>query len=130
MRPKPHFRFTGIVLLAAITMAGLAFAKPRPQGSGPQTVHVGGNIKPPVKTKDVKPEYPPVALRERMQGVIILEVTIGTDGKVKDIKVIRSLPLLADAAVAAVRGWEYRPTMVDGKAVQVITTIPVNFALQ
>ena len=65
-----------------------------------------------------------------MQGVIILEVTIGTDGKVKDIKVIRSLPLLADAAVAAVRGWEYRPTMVDGKAVQVITTIPVNFALQ
>ncbi len=130
MRAKPHFRFTVIVILAAITIAGLALAKPWPQGSAPQTVHVGGNIKPPVKIKDVKPEYPPVALRERMQGVIILEVTIGTDGKVKDIKVIRSLPLLADAAVAAVRGWEYRPTMVDGKAVQVITTIPVNFALQ
>ena len=119
-----------IVLFAGIWAAGPGAASAAPQGEAPQTVRVGGNVKPPIKTKDVKPEYPALAMRQRIQGVVILEATIGTDGKVKDTKVIRALPLLTEAAVAAVKGWEFKPTVVDGHPVQVIATFPINFSLQ
>lgn len=91
---------------------------------------MGGDIKPPAKVRGSAPIYPPVAKQARAQGVVILEATIGTEGKVKDVKVVRSAKLFDDAAIAAVRTWEYKPTMVDGQPVQVILTIPVNFTLE
>lgn len=122
-------RFVTVVLIAASLAAVPLFAIPSPQGGTPQTVRVGGDIKPPVKVKGAAPVYPDVAKRARVEGVVILEVTVGTDGKVKDIKVIRSVKLLESAAMDAVRTWEFKPTLVNGQAVQVITTIPVNFSL-
>ena len=62
------------------------------------------------------PTYPPVARQARTQGVVILETTIGADGKVKATKVVKSVPMLDDAAQDAVKKWEYQPTIVDGKA--------------
>jgi protein TonB len=121
-------RLALIVLVASLT-AGASLANPAPQGS-PQTVRVGGDIKPPVKTKNVPPVYPSFAIQAHIQGVVILETTIGTDGKVKEIKVLRSIKELDDAAVKAVKAWEFKPTTVGGQAVQVITTIPVNFNLE
>jgi len=128
-RRVSKMRFVIVALIAASLAAIPLFAIPAPQGASPPTVRVGGDIKPPVKVKGAAPVYPDVAKRARVEGVVILEATIGTDGKVKDVKVIRSVKVLEGAAVDAVRTWEFKPTVVNGQAVQVITTIPVNFSL-
>ena len=101
---------------------------PPPPPSAP--VRVGGNIKPPTKTKDVRPVYPPIAQSARVQGVVIIEATIGADGKVKDAKVLRSIPLLDQAALDAVKQWQFTPTLLNGVPVPVIMTVTVNFTLQ
>jgi TonB family protein len=95
----------------------------------PAPVRVGGAVKPPKQIKRVNPEYPSMALSARLQGVVILEATIGTDGKVSDVRVLRSIPLLDGAASDAVRQWEYEPTIVNGVAVPVITSVAVEFKL-
>jgi protein TonB len=95
-----------------------------------QPVRVGGNIKPPTKVKDVRPVYPPIAQSARVQGVVIIEATIGTNGKVTDARVLRSIPLLDQAALDAVRQWEFTPTLLNGVPVPVIMTVTVNFTLQ
>jgi TonB family protein len=127
-------RLAPVVLIAASLAAGPLSATPTPQGdsktdSSPPMIRVGGDIKPPVKIKNVEPVYPPIALRARIQGVVIIEATIGTDGTVKDTRVIRSIKLFDDAAVSAVRAWAFKPTVVNGQVVQVMTTISINFTL-
>jgi TonB family protein len=95
----------------------------------PAPVRVGGAVAPPKQIKRVNPEYPSMALSARLQGVVILETTIGTNGKVSDVRVVRSIPLLDAAAVAAVRQWEYEPPIVNGRGVPVITRVAVEFKL-
>jgi TonB family protein len=93
-------------------------------------VRVGGQIRPPTKIKDVKPVYPAIAQSARVGGTVTIEATIGTDGKVTDARVVRSIPLLDQAALDAVRQWEYLPTLLNGVPVPVLTTITINFARQ
>jgi TonB family protein len=93
-------------------------------------IRVGGNIRTPVKIKDVRPVYPPEAQAARVTGVVILEARIGEDGSVDDARVLRSIPLLDQAAVDAVMQWRFRPTLLNGKPVPVIMTVTVNFTLQ
>jgi periplasmic protein TonB len=93
-------------------------------------VRVGGNIKPPTKVKDVKPEYPAIARSARVQGVVIIEAVIGPNGNVEETKVLRSIPLLDAAALDAVKQWTFTPTLLNGVPVPVIMTVTVNFALQ
>jgi TonB family protein len=93
-------------------------------------VRIGGNIAPPTKIKDVRPLYPDDARAARVQGVVILEARLEPDGTVSDVRVLRSIPLLDEAAIDAVRQWEFTPTMIDGKAVPVIITMTVNFTLK
>jgi protein TonB len=100
-------------------------APPPPGGA----VRVGGNVMMPKKIKDVPPLYPPLATSARVQGVVIMEVTIQPDGRVADVRVLRSIPLLDQAAVDAVRQWEFEPTHLNGKAVPVIMTATVQFSL-
>jgi protein TonB len=83
----------------------------------------------PAQTKRVSPPYPPEAQAAGAQGVVIMEATVGADGKVTDVRVLRSIPLLDQAAMDAVRQWEYTPTVVNGVAVPVIMTVTVNFTL-
>jgi TonB family protein len=115
-----------------ITAAAIAhvppLAKPLPPPAG--AVHVGGPVKPPVKTKDVRAVYPDIAAAAEVQGVVIIEATIGANGKVVQATVLRSIPLLDAAAIEAVRQWEFEPTVVDAVAVPLILTVTVNFALQ
>ncbi len=73
-------------------VGGLPEAPPPPPPPPPAPVRVGGNIKPPTKTRDVKPVYPPIAQSARVQGVVIIEATIGADGRVKEAKVLRGDP--------------------------------------
>lgn len=93
-------------------------------------VRVGGQIKAPTKIKDVKPVYPAIAQSARVAGVVTIEATIGFDGKVVDAKVVRSSPLLDQAALDAVRQWEYTPTLLNGVPVSVLVTVTVNFTRQ
>jgi protein TonB len=93
-------------------------------------VRVGASMQPPKKIKDVKPVFPAGALPSRSQGVVVIEAVIGTDGKIQDTKVLHSVPGLDQAAIDAVRQWEYTPSFLNGVAVAVVMTVVVNFAMQ
>jgi protein TonB len=95
-----------------------------------QKIRVGGDDKEPKKIKDVKPEYPADAQAAGIQGVVILETIIGPSGAVSDARVLRSIPALDQAAVDAVRQWEFTPTLLNGVPVPVIMTVTVNFTLR
>lgn len=116
-----------LVALGAVSIAR-ASAQPPPSPQ-PAPVRVGGAIKQPRKVKDVKPVYPPDAQAARVQGLVIIEATIDPAGNIGEAKVLRSIPMLDAAAIAAVKQWEYTPTMVDGVAVPVIMTVTVSFTL-
>lgn len=90
-------------------------------------VRVGGQLRPPVKVKDVPPVYPAVARSARVHGEVVIEATIGEDGKVADTRVVKSIPLLDQAALDAVRQWQYQPPLLNGVPTPVVTTITVNF---
>src|SRR5213592_2353730 len=113
-------------------VGGLAEAPPPPPPPPPPAapVRVGGNIKTPTKTRDVKPTYPAIAQSARVQGVVIIEATIGPTGLVQEAKVLRSIPLLDAAALDAVKQWVFTPTLLNGVPVPVIMTVTVNFTLQ
>jgi protein TonB len=78
---------------------------------------------------DVTPQYPPEAGRARIEGTVVLMAVIGTDGTVKDMRVESGLPILAQAAMDAVKQWRYRPYMVNGEPVEVDSRITINFTL-
>ena len=78
---------------------------------------------------DVAPQYPAEAGRARIEGTVVLMAVIGTDGSVKDVRVESGLPLLAQAAINAVRQWRYRPYTIDGEPVEVDSRITINFTL-
>jgi TonB family protein len=93
-------------------------------------VRVAGDVKPPIKVKDVKAVYPPMAQSAKVQGVVILETVIGVDGRVDQLRVLRSIPLLDQAAMDAVKEWEFEPSTLNGVPVPVIVTISVSFTLK
>lgn len=76
-----------------------------------------------------RPRYPIAARQERVSGTVVLRVIIATDGTIKELTVLSGHRLLAPAAVEAVRQWRYRPTLLAGRPVEVITTIEVTFSL-
>jgi TonB family protein len=99
--------------------------------SGQAPVRVGGSVKPPTKTRHVPPIYPQEAQTARIEGIVIIEATIGVDGRVSDARILKSIPPLDQAAVDAVRQWEFTPTSLEGIGpVPVIMTVTVNFTLQ
>jgi len=93
-------------------------------------VRIGGEIKAPAKIRDVKPEYPAEARGAGVQGVVIVEVLVGPDGDVLDAWALRSIPLLDEAALDAVRQWRFTPTIVDGVPRSALITVTVNFTLR
>jgi len=78
---------------------------------------------------DVAPTYPPEAGRARIEGMVVLLAVIGKDGTVQDVRVESGLPLLAQAAIDAVRQWRYRPYLLNGEPVEVDSRITINFTL-
>jgi protein TonB len=96
----------------------------------PRLVPVGGVVRPPQKVHHVAPSYPPIAQAARVSGLVILEALIAEDGSVRDVKVLKSVPLLDAAAAEAVRQWRFTPTLLNGVPVQVIMSVTVTFALK
>lgn len=78
----------------------------------------------------VSPEYPDIARQSSMEGTVIVQALVGKDGKVKDTKVVKSVPVLDDAAVAAVKRWVFKPALSNNKPVAVWVAVPVKFSLQ
>ena len=89
-----------------------------------------GDIKPPTLIKQVEPKYPEIARQARVEGIVILEATTDVHGQVVNAKVLRSIPLLDQAAMDAVRQWIYEPKIINGKARSIIFTVTVRFTLK
>jgi protein TonB len=79
--------------------------------------------------RQVRPQYPPLAKAARVQGTVKFEAIIAKDGTIQNLKVVSGPPLLVNAALEAVKQWQYKPTLLNGEPVEVITTIDVNFTL-
>ena len=102
--------------------ADAAAARAEPDGAALSGVRSGYQ-----RNQDVKPVYPAAARSARVAGAVTIEMTIGPDGKVIDAKVVRSIPLLDQAALDAVRQWAYTPSLLNGVPVPVLVTVTVNF---
>jgi TonB family protein len=110
---------------------GVPDAPPPPEPEGPVRFVVGGNITEPEKLSGPNPIYPEAARRALIQGVVVLEGTIGKDGTVTEAKVLRGLPLgLTEAAQDAVRKWRFKASTLNGKPVEVLYILTVRFNLQ
>jgi protein TonB len=86
-------------------------------------------IREPKRIAYVAPEYPEIARLSRVEGTVILEAVLDVTGRVHSVRVLKSVALLDDAAIRAVRQWRYTPTELNGVPVQVLMTITVNFQL-
>jgi protein TonB len=84
----------------------------------------------PRKIVDARPDYPDIARRARVEGTIIMEAVLDTSGRVTQLRILKSVPLLDQAAVDAVRQWRYTPSVYAGRPVSVLMTITVRFTLQ
>jgi TonB family protein len=101
----------------------------QPQMAKP--LRVGGNIRVPTKTLDVKPTYPKSMRDAGREGVVPLEAVIGTDGSVTSVRVLTAQvhPDFAIAAVDAVRQWKFTPTLLNGAPVEVVMKVSIQFGL-
>jgi len=90
---------------------------------------VSGGFRPPTKVHDISPIYPEEALAAGVQGLVILDIVIGQDGTVVEVAVERSVPLLDQAAIEAVRQWRFEITQINGESIEVAMIVTVNFRL-
>lgn len=100
-----------------------------PKLATPNRVKVSSGVTQGLLTKQVKPEYPPLARSAHIEGAVVLQAVIGKDGKVKNVRVISGHPMLSQAAEKAVKEWEYKPYVLNGQPVEIDTNITVNFRL-
>jgi protein TonB len=94
-----------------------------------EPIRVGTSVKAPAKVKEVAPVYPERARRSRIQGLVILDCTVNEEGVVTDVKVLRPISELNDAAIDAVKQWRYQPAKVDGVPVPIRMAVSVNFVI-
>ncbi len=100
------------------------------QDKNESPVRAVGEIKQPRLIKEVEPVYPEKARQARVEGVVIIEVTTDISGKVKQAKVLKSIPLLDQSAIDAVKQRIYEPMIINGKPRGVIFTVTIHFALK
>ena len=120
-------------LRESITVSSSRTAPPAAAAApkGPDRLRIGGNIKAPRKLVDVRPVYP-VSMREAgREGSVPLEAIIGQDGNVSSVRVVSAEvhPDFAIAAVDAVRQWKFSPTLLNGKPVEVVMSVKIDFKL-
>jgi len=103
---------------------------PPPAAKAPTgPVRIGGRVQEANLIHKVTPQYPPLAKSARVQGTVEFTAIIGKDGTIRELKLVHGHPLLVNAARQAVEQWRYKPTMLNGEPVDVITQIDVNFTL-
>jgi protein TonB len=109
--------------------APIPIVSTRPKAEPPAQLLVGGNVQEAKLIYRVQPLYPALARQVRVQGVVVLEAIIAANGSIQQLHVLSGHPMLIPSAVEAVRQWIYSPTILNGKAVEVKTTIEVRFTL-
>jgi periplasmic protein TonB len=92
-------------------------------------IRVGGNVQQANLIRKVQPVYPQLAKQARVQGSVHFTAIIGKDGTIQNLQLIGGHPLLVQAAQDAVKQWLYKPTLLNGEPVEVVTQIDVNFTL-
>src|SRR5258706_5652346 len=100
-----------------------------PKIATPQRVRVSQGVMQSVLVKRVNPEYPSEARKGRIQGTVVMHAIISKAGDIATLDLVSGDPMLAPAAIDAVRQWKYKPYLLNGKAVEVDTQIAVNFTL-
>jgi protein TonB len=106
-------------------ISGSSLGAPPPN----EPVRVGGNIKAPALTKKVPPDYPKVAQQAHVEGNVVLEAEVTPTGAVESVRIVKSVSMLDQAAIDAVKQWKYTPLVLNGKAVPFILTVTVTFDL-
>ena len=120
---------------ARVTLPPRIAASAPPQAAPPQAapvitrLKVGGLVQEALLIRRVIPVYPRIAVTARVSGDVHLLGVIATDGSVKELRVLSGHPLLAPAALDAVRHWVYRPTYLNGDPVEVVAPIIVHFTI-
>src|SRR5580692_4893114 len=100
-----------------------------PKIAAPTRVRVSSGVVSGLLVKKVNPNYPPLARQARIQGVVLLQAQISKDGRIENLQLISGHPMLAPAAIEAVKQWVYRPYLLNGEPCEVDTQIQVNFTL-
>ncbi|MDX2266753.1 MAG: energy transducer TonB [Bryobacter sp.] len=146
---NPHLDFSGVPLVSHVgSSAGPGLgdhfaptegrvlpppppppAPPAKTPDAPSRLRVGGNVLAAQILSRPSPTYPPLARQMRVEGVVKLHGVISREGRIIDLRVLSGHPLLVNAALAAVRQWTYRPTFLNGQAVEVEAPIEVRFVL-
>ena len=114
----------------AVDLAGVLGIPEGPPDGRAGALALNGSIDPPVKIFSPRPSYTEEARRAGIQGVVILEAVVDADGSVRNVKVLKGLPLGLDQSAAdAVMTWKYQPAMMEGKPVPVYFTFTISFSL-
>jgi protein TonB len=113
-------------VMGSIISSGSAIV---PKIATPQRVRVSAGVTSGLKVKDVKPVYPPLARQARIQGTVMLRAQISKDGVIEGLTLVSGHPMLAPAAIEAVKQWRYKPYLLNGEPVEVDTEVMVNFTL-
>jgi len=100
-----------------------------PKVATPQRVRVSSGVSTGLLVRKVNPNYPPLARQARIQGTVILQAEISKTGDIQNLRLISGHPMLAPAAIEAVKQWKYKPYLLNGEPVEVETTVQVNFTL-
>jgi protein TonB len=100
-----------------------------PKVATPQRVRVSQGVSQGLLVRKVNPTYPPLARQARIQGTVVLRAVISKDGSIENLTLVSGHPMLAPAAIDAVKQWKYRPYLLNGEPVEVDTEVLVNFTL-
>jgi len=100
-----------------------------PKVATPQRVRVSQGVTQGLVLRRIQPNYPPLARQARIQGAVVLQAEISKGGDIQNLRLISGHPMLAPAAIEAVKQWKYKPYYLNGEPVEVETQITVNFSL-
>src|SRR5271154_3748691 len=100
-----------------------------PKAAAPQRVRVSQGVSQGLLVRRVQPNYPPLARQARISGTVVLHAVISKDGSIENLTLVSGHPMLAPAAIDAVKQWKYRPYLLNGEPVEVDTEVLVNFTL-
>jgi periplasmic protein TonB len=100
-----------------------------PKVATPQRVRVSAGVTSGLLIRKVNPVYPPLARQARISGTVVLRAVISKDGSIENLSLVSGHPMLAPAAIDAVKQWKYKPYLLNGEPVEVDTEVQVNFTL-
>jgi protein TonB len=117
----------GIISANSSLAAVPKLSKPAPTV---QRVRVSQGVTKGMVVYRLEPTYPPLAREARIQGVVVLTAIIDKDGNIQNLRLVSGHPMLAPAAIDAVKHWRYKPFLLNGQPVEVETTVTVTFQMQ